>query len=99
MKLYYDEEKVEYSLIALFFLFSFAMQLYGKDNIEKDIISVIQFGIKNDGSVIGTELNDLVRDSYGKTLFFPAGTYNLSEPIILPFDYTKNVNIVFDKTH
>lgn len=97
MKLYYDEEKVEYSLIALFFLFSFAMQLYGKDNIEKDIISVIQFGIKNDGSVIGTELNDLVRDSYGKTLFFPAGTYNLSEPIILPFDYTKNVNIVFDK--
>ena len=91
------KKKVEYSLIALFFLFSFAMQLYGKDNIEKDIISVIQFGIKNDGSVIGTELNDLVRDSYGKTLFFPAGTYNLSEPIILPFDYTKNVNIVFDK--
>lgn len=91
------KKKPEYSLIALFFLFSFAMQLYGKDNIEKDIISVIQFGIKNDGSVIGTELNDLVRDSYGKTLFFPAGTYNLSEPIILPFDYTKNVNIVFDK--
>ena len=54
------KKKVEYSLIALFFLFSFAMQLYGKDNIEKDIISVIQFGIKNDGSVIGTELNDLV---------------------------------------
>lgn len=63
------KKKVEYSLIALFFLFSFAMQLYGKDNIEKDIISVIQFGIKNDGSVIGTELNDLVRDSYGKHCF------------------------------
>ena len=27
------KKKVEYSLIALFFLFSFAMQLYGKDNI------------------------------------------------------------------
>ena len=39
----------------------------------------------------------LVKDSYGKTLYFPAGTYNLSEPIVLPFDYTKNVNIVFDK--
>lgn len=91
------KKKIEYSLVVLFFLFGFVGQLYGKGKTKKDIISVIQFGINNDGSVIGRELNDLVRESYGKTLFFPAGTYNLSEPIILPFDYTKNVNIVFDK--
>lgn len=62
-----------------------------------NIVSVVEAGIKNDGSPIGVELNNLVKRSYLKTLFFPAGTYNLSEPIVLPFDYTKNVNIIFDK--
>lgn len=61
-----------------------------------NIVSVVAAGIKNDGSTIGTELNELVRQSYLKTLYFPAGVYNLSEPIVLPYDYTKNVNIVFD---
>ena len=92
-------KKAGNSFFLLFFLLGFSIQLWGMENIgiKNDIISVIRFGIKNDGSVIGAELNRLVKDSYGKTLYFPAGTYNLSEPIVLPFDYTKNVNIVFDK--
>lgn len=33
----------------------------------------------------------------GKRFIFPAGTYNLTEPIVLPLEYTKNVNLIFDK--
>ena len=62
----------------------------------ENIVSVTENGISNDGSLIGPEINELVRKSYGKTLYFPAGVYNLTEPIILPLDYTKNVNIIFD---
>src|SRR5699024_6841643 len=62
----------------------------------ENIVSVTENGISNDGSLIGSEINELVRKSYGKTLYFPAGVYNLTEPIILPLDYTKNVNIIFD---
>ncbi|WP_352422872.1 hypothetical protein [Proteiniphilum sp.] len=69
----------------------------GNEPINEDIVSVIRHGIKNDGTSIGPELNDLVRSSYKKTLYFPAGVYNLTEPIVLPLDYSKNVNIVFDK--
>lgn len=64
---------------------------------NENIISVIEHGIKNNGSPIGPELNTLVENSFKKTLFFPAGVYNLTEPIVLPLDYTKNVNIIFDK--
>ena len=39
----------------------------------------------------------MIKHSYGKTVFFPAGTYNLTEPMVLPMDYTKNVNLLFDK--
>lgn len=60
-------------------------------------IVVTDYGIKNDGTEIGSELNLLVKDAYGSTLYFPAGTYNLTEPIRTPYDYKKNVNIVFDK--
>lgn len=60
-------------------------------------IVVTDYGIKNDGTEIGSELNLLVRDAYGATLYFPAGTYNLSEPIRTPYNYKKNVNLVFDK--
>ncbi len=72
------------------------------DNIEHPItnggiLSVIDYGIKNDGSLIGSQLNQLIKQSYGKTVYFPAGTYNISEPIVLPLEYTKNVNLVFDK--
>lgn len=87
-----------YGILLLFF-FCFSIQVFGfeyEKNTE-DIVSVIKNKVKNDGSRIGHELNELVKKSYGKTLYFPAGTYNLSEPIVLPFDYTKNVNIVFDK--
>ena len=93
------KKNTSHFFLLLFFLFGFSIQLWGMENIEtkNDIVSVIRFGIKNDGSVIGPELNRLVKKNYGKTLYFPAGTYNLSEPIVLPFDYTKNVNIVFDK--
>ena len=61
------------------------------------IISAVGHGIRNDGTPIGPELNRLIKQSYGKTVFFPAGTYNLTEPIVLPMDYTKNVNLAFDK--
>ncbi len=54
-------------------------------------------GIRNDGSPIGGELNALVKANYGGTIYFPAGIYNLTEPIVTPFDYDKNVNLVFDK--
>ena len=60
-------------------------------------IVVTDYGIKNDGTEIGSELNLLVKDAYGSTLYFPSGTYNLTEPIRTPYDYKKNVNLVFDK--
>lgn len=63
---------------------------------DRQMVSVICHGIPNDGSPIGPALNDLIVNSYGKTVFFPAGVYTLTEPIMLPFDYTKNVNIHFD---
>ena len=79
--------------------FCFLQPLRAEKRVKQgdDIVSVIRHGVRNDGSVIGAELNELVVKNYGKTLYFPAGTYNLSEPIVLPYDYTKNVNIVFDK--
>ena len=68
-----------------------------KEGHNEDIVSVIDYDIKNDGTLIGSQLNNLVGQSYGKTLYFPAGTYNLTEPIVLPLEYTKNVNLIFDK--
>ncbi len=99
---------IDFMRIKISFILLLALLCCGNDkivgeeisndlDINKNIVSVIDFGIKNDGSPIGSEINDLVRNSYSKTLFFPAGTYNLTEPIILPVDYTKNVNIIFDK--
>lgn len=90
-------------LFLLWGLFSCAHEIVGEEapatnNLTKEqIVSVIDYGIKNDGSPIGSEINTLVRNSYKKTLYFPAGVYNLTEPIVLPLDYTKNVNIVLDK--
>lgn len=63
----------------------------------KDYIVVTEHGVCNDGTPIGTELNDLIVNSYGGTLYFPSGRYNLTEPIVTPFDYDKNVNLIFDK--
>lgn len=92
------EQKYSWIILCCFLLCVFLPVRAGK-RAEKgsDIVSVIRHGIRNDGSVIGSELNALVTRSYGKTLYFPAGTYNLSEPVVLPYDYTKNVNIIFDK--
>ena len=90
----------KYGLIILcgFLLYTFLPLRAGKRAGQgSDIVSVIKHGIRNDGAVIGPELNELVTRSYGKTLYFPAGIYNLSEPVVLPYDYTKNVNILFDK--
>ncbi|WP_080903768.1 hypothetical protein [Parabacteroides sp. Marseille-P3160] len=83
----------------LFFLHLASLSfLYAQsDETANEIISVTKLGIKNDGTAIGTELNDLVKNAHGKTLYFPAGTYNLSEAIVLPYDYSKNVNLIFDK--
>ncbi len=64
----------------------------------EDIISVTRHSIKNDGTPIGEELNALIKRSYGKTIYFPAGCYNLTEPIVLPLDYAKNVNLLLDKS-
>lgn len=63
----------------------------------EDIVSVIHHGIPNDGTPIGPELNELVRQSYGKTIYFPAGRYNLTEPIVTPMRYELNVNLLLDK--
>ena len=57
-----------------------------EDRKNEDIVSVIDYGVKNDGSLIGSKLNDLVSQSYGKTLFFPDGKYNMTEPIVLPLE-------------
>lgn len=65
-------------------------------SFSQEYVVVTQHGIKNDGSEIGKELNDLIKDNYGRTLYFPPGVYRLTEPIILPYDYSKNVNLVFD---
>lgn len=65
--------------------------------IDTDYIVVTKFGVPNDGTPIGSDLNQLIKDAYGSTLYFPAGTYNLTEPIQTPYDYKKNVNLVFDK--
>ena len=94
------EKKYSWIILCSFWVcFCFLQPLRAEKRVKQgdDIVSVIRHGVRNDGSVIGTELNELVVKSYGKTLYFPAGTYNLSEPIVLPYDYTKNVNIVFDK--
>ena len=69
----------------------------GQQPSDNGYIVVTEYGISNDGSEIGKELNRLVKDAYGSTLYFPAGTYNLTEPIKTPYDYAKNVNLVFDK--
>ena len=68
----------------------------GQDSFNQDYVVVTQHGIKNDGSEIGKELNDLVKANYGRTLYFPPGVYRLSEPIVLPYDYSKNVNLILD---
>lgn len=93
------KEKKYCLIILCSFLLCFFQPLRAWKRVEhgSDIVSVIKHGIRNDGSVIGPELNELVVRSYGKTLYFPAGIYNLSEPVVLPYDYTKNVNILFDK--
>ena len=83
----------------MFFVFLFhtcADKVLGNEIIN-NIVSVLDHGINNEGTPIGMELNNLVKESYKKTLYFPAGTYTLTEPIVLPLDYTKNVNIIFDK--
>lgn len=69
----------------------------GSSTADNGYIVVTEYGISNDGSEIGKELNRLVKDAYGSTLYFPAGTYKLTEPIKTPYDYAKNVNLVFDK--
>ena len=90
-----------YSSFLLFFCVFISSCAEKEDPVEnssfsKDYVVVTQHGIKNDGSEIGKELNDLVKSNYGSTLYFPPGVYRLTEPIILPYDYSKNVNLVFD---
>mgnify|MGYP000349793128 CR=1 FL=1 len=68
----------KYGLIILcgFLLYAFLPLRAGKRVGQgSDIVSVIKHGIRNDGAVIGSELNELVTRSYGKTLYFPAGIY------------------------
>lgn len=60
-----------------------------------NVIDVTNNGIKNDNVPIGEELNSLITQSYGKTLYFPDGVYNLTEPMVTPFEYEKNVHIIF----
>lgn len=64
-----------------------------KVNRKPNIIDVTNYGIKNDGTVIGTELNELITTNVSHKIYFPDGIYNLSEPIELPWRYDKNVDI------
>lgn len=97
--------KIIFILFLSFFLFNCSDKIVGEESpvynpgndSKEQIVSVIDYGIKNDGTPIGAEINTLVRNSYKKTLYFPAGVYNLTEPIVLPLDYNKNVNMVLDK--
>ena len=98
---------------TIYFLFCCCLlcPVYGHDNQQSGqntnakevsanpvgVVSALEYGIRNDGTPIGPELNRLIKHSYGKTVFFPAGTYNLTEPMVLPMDYAKNVNLLFDK--
>ena len=68
----------------------------GTVSYSAEYVVVTQHGIKNDGTPIGGELNALVKANYGKTLYFPPGVYRLTEPIVLPYDYAKNVNLMLD---
>lgn len=62
-----------------------------------DYVNVVQHGIKNDGTLIPEEqMDEIVRDNIGKTLFFPAGTYNLGGPIKTFCNPDKQVNFNFD---
>lgn len=89
--------KLGYIFVIFLFLGCEKENVMGNDyETTEDIVSVIEHGVKNDGSPIGSELNELVRRSYGKTLYFPAGVYNLTEPMVLPLDYTKSVNLKLD---
>src|SRR5690606_4147269 len=89
--------KLGYIFVIFLFLECKKENVMGNDyETTEDIVSVIEHGVKNDGSPIGSELNELVRRSYGKTLYFPAGVYNLTEPMVLPLDYTKSVNLKLD---
>ena len=92
------EKKRSWIILCSFYVcFCFIQPLWAEKRVERgnDIVSVIRHGVRNDGSVIGSELNELVVRSYGKTLYFPVGTYNLSEPIIFHYEYKTNLNIVF----
>ncbi len=72
----------------------YRLLLKSKEGHNEDIVSVIDYDIKNDGTLIGSQLNNLIGQSYGKTLCFPAGTYNGR-----PYRSAdaKNVNLIFDK--
>ena len=89
---------MKFKLIVVAAMLMAATICFAAKQGSEDIISVTQHNIKNDGTPIGAALNELIKRSYGKTVYFPAGCYNLTEPIILPLDYVKNVNLLLDKS-
>ncbi len=77
----------KYGLIILcgFLLYAFLPLRAGKRVGQgSDIVSVIKHGIRNDGAVIGSELNELVTRSYGKTLYFPPAYIICRNPLSFP---------------
>lgn len=66
--------------------------------LSRDYINVVEKGVKNDGSLIPNNLiNNIIKNNIGKTIFFPAGLYNLSEPIKTFNNPEKRVNLHFDR--
>lgn len=64
---------------------------------KPNLIDVTNYGVKNDGSPIGKELNQLIDKNKGKTIYFPDGVYVLTEPIVTHWRYDEHVHLSFSK--
>ena len=77
----------KYGLIILcgFLLYAFLPLRAGKRVGQgSDIVSVIKHGIRNDGAVIGSELNELVREVTGRHCISPPAYIICRNPLSFP---------------
>lgn len=66
--------------------------------VDRDPINVKLHGAKGDGVTDDTEIiQSLIDNNPNKTLYFPEGTYLVSEPILTPANYLKSVYLKLDK--
>lgn len=62
--------------------------------MKEPYVNVVLHGIKNDGTPIGTELNQLIANNPNSIILFPNGTYALSVPIQTNCENDKTVMLV-----